>query len=419
MSIIVTRRGGVAVAALGLALSLPACGGGDDGADGDDPGDGTGADDGGPALPDADPACAEAPAPARMLVTSGLERPVYLTSPPGDDRLFVLEQHRGIRVIEDGEVRETPFLDLRGLMDFASGGEEGVLGLAFHPAFATNGRFFVTFTAERTGDTTRDAVLAEFAVSADPNVAEPEPVDEILVVPADARAHYGGQMMFGADGMLYLGTGDMQPTTDPGPVAQDLGSLAGKILRIDVGDAPGQTSVPADNPFVGEAGAREEIWAYGLRVPWRFDLDAETGDLYIADVGDARIEEIDHRPAGQQAGSNFGWPVVEGSLCVGGSTCPGEFAAPIHEYEHEGPSAVIGGAVYRGEAMPCLRGRYFYADHSAGWVRSLVVVDGQAAGHEEHAPLASELPTSFGRDASGEHYILELDGDIFRIVPGD
>ena len=418
----VTRCTSLQFLVAGAALAAACGGGGDDDGGGNDNG---GGDDGGIAeLPDADPSCAEAPDPARVPVVSlGDEfRPIFLTAPEGDDRLFIIEQKLGVRIVDaGGELLTTPFLDLSDIVQFQSGNYTGVLGLAFHPDYASNGRFFVTYTANMGGSSVEDVVLAEYAVSDDPDVAEPDPVgDPILFGVSTARGHFGGQIAFGPDGKLYAAFGDMDGEGgNTSGSAQDLGELAGKILRVDVGNAPGQASVPDDNPFVDQGGARGEIFAYGLRVPWRFSFDSMTGDFFVADVGENRVEEVNVRASGELAGTNFGWAIVEGSLCVD-DPCDAEGVAPVYAYDHEGgaPAAIIGGAVYRGSAMPCLGGRYFYADHESGAVKSFALNgSGQAAGHEEHAALRSALPTSFGVDGHGEMYVLELEGDVFKIAP--
>lgn len=414
--LLVTRRNRPGLVLL-VALAA-GCGGGDDGGGGG----GGGGDDGGPsALPDADPSCAAAPAPARELVTAVDGRPIYLTAPAGDDRLFVIDQKLGVRIIDaGGQLLATPFLDLSDIVQFQSGDYTGVLGLAFHPDYAANGRFFVTYTANLGGSSAEDLVLAEYAVSDDPDLADPEPVgDPILFGEATLRGHYGGQIAFGPDGMLYAAFGDMDAEQNPTGSAQDLGSLAGKLLRVDVGDAPGAWRVPDDNPFVDQAGARGEIYAYGLRVPWRWAFDAATGDIYIADVGGDEVEEVDLRAPGELAGSNFGWAIYEGSLCRD-QPCDLEGVPPVFSYAHDGeaPAAIIGGVVYRGDALPCLAGRYFFADHETGVVKSFALAGAQAAGVEEYAGLRSFLPTSFGLDGAGEMYVLEYEGDVYRIVPG-
>ncbi len=401
------------IALLAVALG---CGGGDDrGGAGDAGRIDAGRIDGGdlPGGPDGGASCAGAPEPVRHLVTAELERPVYLTSPPGDQRLFVLEQWAGlVRIIDGDQLLAAPFLDLSVEVDTPSG-ERGLLGLAFHPDYAQNGRFFVTFTANRDTDPIKDLVLAELAVSQDdPNRADPGMMREILFVPANERGHYGAQIAFGADGMLYLAVGDVDQPLNPTGSAQSLDSLAGKMLRIDVGDAPGDYSAPPDNPFIGQG--REEIWAYGLRQPWRWAFDGD--NLFIADVGHLQIEEVDALPVSQAAGANFGWAVMEGTICSGVS-CDVDAVLPVHEYEHAGPSAIIGGYVYRGAALPCLRGRYFYSDHKLGDVRSFVLEGDQAVDHMEHPSLKSSLITSFGQDAAGELYILELEGSVYRIAP--
>jgi glucose/arabinose dehydrogenase len=400
---------------------LFACGGDDDGSS---DGDNGGGDDGGlPDLPDADPSCVAAPTPTRVPAASGLDLPIFLTAPAGDDRLFVIEQKFGIRVIDaSGELLATPFLDLSDIVQFQSGEDPGVLGLAFHPDYEQNGRFFVTYTQQKGGSSSEDLVLSEFAVSDDPDLANPDPVgDPIFFALSTARGHYGGQIGFGPDGMLYVASGDMDAVTgnNESGSAQDLGNLAGKILRIDVGAAPGDYSVPDDNPFASQGGARGEVFAYGLRVPWRWSFDSMTGDFFVADVGNHRVEEVNVRASGELAGTNFGWPIVEGTLCVENG-CDAEGVQPVYAYDHEdgAPAAIIGGVVYRGSAMPCLGGRYFFADHETGMVKSFALnASGQAAGLEEYPDLRSSLVTSFGTDGHGEMYILELEGDVFRVAP--
>ncbi|HEU5055297.1 MAG TPA: PQQ-dependent sugar dehydrogenase [Kofleriaceae bacterium] len=406
-----------------LGVFLIACGGDDDGGGGG--GDGGGGDDGGlPDLPDADPSCAGAPAPTRVPVVTldGAEpRPIFLTAPAGDDRLFIIEQELArIRIVDAaGELLPTPFLDLSDTVG-NNGSYTGLLGLAFHPDYAANGRFFVTYTDSLGGSGAMDLALAEYGVSGDPDVAEPDPVGEpILFAVSTANGHYGGQLAFGPDQMLYAAFGDLDGEGgNPSGSAQDLGNLAGKILRIDVGDQPGDRAVPDDNPFVDQGGARGEVFAYGLRVPWRFAFDSMTGDFFVADVGQNRVEEVNVVPAGELGGANFGWAIVEGSLCVD-EPCEAEGVTPAYAYEHGGgPAAIIGGVVYRGSAMPCLAGRYFFADHETGRVRSFALnASGEAAGLEEHPALDSSLITSFGVDGNGEMYILELGGDVYRIAP--
>jgi glucose/arabinose dehydrogenase len=406
------------VVAVGLAVALATgCGGGGGGGDDDDhaPGDDTGDEPDAapePELPDADPACAGEPPPTRELVTDELEDPIFVTAPTGDPRLFAIEQLRArIRIIAGGELLAEPFLDLGGVAGDV--GERGLLGLAFHPDYAANGRFFVTYTRA----TDDDLVIAEYAVSGDPDVADPTELGELVRVGEADPSHYGGQIGFGPDDMLYAGIGDMDDNGNPTGSAQDLGLLTGKMLRIDVGAEPGDYSAPADNPFVGTKGARAEVWAYGLRVPWRWSFDRATDDLYIADVGEGSREEIDFRAAGAPAGANFGWPVREGTDCIA-EPCEGDFTDPVAEYPHEGTCAIIGGSVYRGDALPCLRGRYFYSDYCGAWVRSLVVVDGQAAGQQEHGGLSGGIPVSLGEDAAGELYVIDRLSGLFRVAPG-
>jgi hypothetical protein len=232
--------------------------------------------------------------------------------------------------------------------------------------------------------------------------------------------HNGGQILFGPDGMLYIGLGDGGSEGDPGGRGQSVTDLLGDILRIDVSSGPGYTA-PPDNPFVGRTDARPEIWSYGLRNPWRFTFDSPTGDLYIADVGGSAWEEVDvvTAAAGAGRGTNFGWAATEGSHCHATSECdPGAFTLPVLEYSHDEGCSITGGFVYRGAAIPALQGHYFYADYCRGWVRSFRLQDGQAVERQQWAALApgGTIP-SFGQDAAGELYILTAEGQVFRIVP--
>jgi len=308
-------------------------------------------------------------------VAQGLMRPVHVTAPPGDSRVFVVEQLSGlIRIVDGGgNLLPTPFLDLSGQV-FGSG-ENGLLSLAFHPSFATNGRCFV-YSNDMAGDTT----LAEYAVvPPTANTVQPGSEVVLLSMPQPAPQHNGGILAFGPfDGRLYLSTGDGGGGGDPLDQGQDLGTLLGKVLRLDVdGGAP--YAIPADNPFVGVPGVREEIWAYGVRNPWRGSFDRVTGDLWIGDVGQDALEEIDWLPAGL-GGMNLGWRCAEGTMCTGaaGCTCPStSFVDPVHEYDHSFGCSIIGGHVYRGAAIPDLGGTFFFGDYCTGSVWSFVW-DGQA-----------------------------------------
>jgi glucose/arabinose dehydrogenase len=351
---------------------------------------------------------------ALQQVAAGLGVPLYLTAPPGDSRLFIIEKGGAIRVVKDGALLPTPFLDLSTRV--SNGAEQGLLGLAFDPAYAANGRFIVHYT-DASGSTT---VSAYRVSAADPDQADPTSEAVLLTVAQPFPNHNGGQIAFGPDGMLYIGLGDGGGGGDPAGRGQSLADLLGDILRVDVGSGTGYT-VPADNPFVGQAGAQPEVWSYGLRNPWRFSFDAATGDLYIADVGENAWEEVDvvTAAAGAGRGNNFGWKVMEGRHCSAGPNCdPGQFTLPVLEYSHASGCSITGGFVYRGAAIPALQGHYFYADYCSGWVRSFRLQDGQAVEPHQWPTLApgGQIP-SFGQDAAGELYVMNAGGQVFRIVP--
>jgi glucose/arabinose dehydrogenase len=348
---------------------------------------------------------------ALELVADGLEQPLYLASPPGDpDRLFVVEREGTIRIVRDGAVVSTPFLDISD--DVTTEGEEqGLLGLAFHPAYGANGYVYVNYT-DRQGRTR----IVRFTATGD--VANPASDFTVLTIPQPAPNHNGGMLAFGPDGMLYIGAGD--GGDGQGDNAQDRGSLHGSLLRIDV-DGGTPYAVPTDNPFVGEAGARAEIWAKGFRNPWRFSFDRATDDLYIADVGEAVKEEIDFQLAISDGGENYGWDVMEGTACYeppSGCSTSG-FVRPIYEYDHSEGCSITGGYVYRGSSHPDLVGRYFFSDFCASWLRSFTIVGGIATDVRDHADAAAPLAgvASFGEDANGELYVLSMfSGTVHRIV---
>jgi hypothetical protein len=346
-------------------------------------------------------------------VASGLGFPLYLTSPAGDARLFIVEKGGAIRIVKDGTLLPTPFLTLAGRV--STGSEQGLLGLAFDPAYATSGRFVVHYT-----DVAGNTTVSLFRVSAsDPDQADP--AETVLLTAEQPFAnHNGGQILFGPDGMLYIGLGDGGSGGDPGGRGQSVTDLLGGILRVDVGSGTGYT-VPPDNPFVGRTDARPEIWSYGLRNPWRFTFDPLTGDLYIADVGQNAWEEVDvvTQAAGAGRGSNFGWNVTEGNHCYAAAGCDQTgLTPPVLEYSHDEGCSISGGFVYRGAAIPALQGHYFYADYCRGWVRSFRFQDGQALESQQWTALApgGSVP-SFGQDSAGELYILTAEGGVFRIVP--
>ena len=347
-------------------------------------------------------------------VASGLSFPLYLTAPVGDlARLFVVEKTGGIRIIKDGALLPGLFLDLSSQVSL--GNEQGLLGLAFEPEYTTNGRFLVHYT-----DLAGNTVLSRFQVSADPDRAEPASEQVILTAAQPASNHNGGQVVFGPDGFLYLGLGDGGSSGDPEGRGQGLSDLLGSILRLDV-RAGDPYTVPADNPFVGNPGARPEVWSYGLRNPWRFSFDRANGNLYIADVGQNQLEEVDVSTAADGAGRgvNYGWSIMEGSLCFRGPGCDQTgLTLPVLEYSHREGCSITGGYVYRGSAVPLIQGQYFYSDFCQRWVRSFRYADGRAE-EETSWPALSTGGTivSFGEDAAGELYILEAEGRVSRIVP--
>ncbi|HEY9013611.1 MAG TPA: PQQ-dependent sugar dehydrogenase, partial [Gemmatimonadales bacterium] len=263
-------------------------------------------------------------------VVTGLSAPLYLTAPAGDaSRLFLVEQTGAVRIVKDGALLPAPFLDLSGRI--SSGGEQGLLGLAFDPDYASTGRFVVHYT-----DPAGDTHLSAFRVSADPDVADAASEQILLTADQPYPNHNGGQVLFGPDGFLYLGLGDGGSANDPEGRGQDLTELLGSILRVDVSSGTSYT-VPGDNPFLATPGARPEIWSYGLRNPWRFSFDRATGDLYIADVGQNEFEEVDVSPASAGAGRgvNYGWKIMEGAHCLGGGQCDQTgLTLPVLEYGH-------------------------------------------------------------------------------------
>jgi glucose/arabinose dehydrogenase len=349
--------------------------------------------------------------PALELVVDGLASALHLTAPPGDARLFIVEQQGRIRIVENGSLLPTPFLTVTERI--YSGGERGLLSMAFHPQYSQNGYFFINYT-DRTGDTR----VVRYRVSANRNVADPASAQEILHVPQPYANHNGGLVAFGPDGKLYVGMGDGGGSGDPDENGQDPLELLGKMLRLDV-DGPLPYRIPADNPYAGRTDVRPEIWASGLRNPWRFSWDRTANLLYVADVGQSRLEEINVVPTAQ-AGLNYGWDVMEGGDCYeprNGCDRTG-LLLPAATYTHADGCSITGGFVYRGQDLPALRGHYFYADYCQGWIRSFRFAGGQAT-----EPRAwTELPnvgniTSFGEDGRGELYVTTSSGAVHKFVP--
>ena len=351
-------------------------------------------------------------------VATGLQSPTFVTVAPGDNnRLFVLEQAGIIRIVRGGQVQSQPFLDLRTRVGSAAS-EQGLLGLAFHPQYAQNGFFFVHYT-NRGGD----VQISRFQVTGDPQLADPNSEALLLNIPQPFPNHNGGMLAFGPkDGYLYIGVGDGGSANDPQDNAQRLDTLLGKILRIDV-DGLAPYAIPPTNPFVLDPGARQEIWAYGLRNPWRFSFDRETGGLWIGDVGQRTREEINFQPAASAGGENYGWRVREGTVCrPGEQECilPGA-VDPVHDYQKRGLRAVTGGYVYRGQAIPRLRGQYLFADYVRGNVWSLLPRGGSYTVLNRTRDLRPREIianiSSFGEDNAGEVYLVSYrSGKIYQIV---
>jgi glucose/arabinose dehydrogenase len=336
--------------------------------------------------------------------------PLYVTAPPGDRRrVFVVEQSGRIVLLLGGKRVRRPFLSLAG--EVTAGGEQGLLSMAFAPDYARTGLFYVYFT-DRTGNQR----VQEFRRSPDsPNRADKSSRRQLLVMDDPYPNHNGGLLLFGPDDLLYIGTGDGGSAGDPENRAQNLESPLGKILRIDPrrrGSSPYRS--PDSNPFVGRGG-RNEIYAYGLRNPWRFSFDRRTGDLYIGDVGQNSLEEIDYARRGGARGRNYGWSCFEGRRRFDGDrSCPGA-TPPILQYGRSGGEcSVTGGVVVRDPRLPALAGRYVYGDYCTGRIRSFRVRGGRATGDRGHDLRVPEL-SSFGEDARGRVYATSLSGPVYRL----
>lgn len=342
-------------------------------------------------------------------VASGFVRPVFLThAGDGSGRSFIVEQNGRIFVMQDGNVLGTPFLDASSLVS-RDANERGLLGLAFHPKYAENGFFYINYT-DRAGNT----VVARYTVSADdPNVADPESAQTILGVNQPYANHNGGDIAFGPDGYLYIGMGDGGSAGDPQGHAQNPSSLLGKMLRIDV-DGGEPYAIPEDNPFVTDSSYVPEIWALGVRNPWRFSFDALTGDLYIADVGQNQWEEVNFQPAGL-GGINYGWNIMEGMHRYSGEPVPEGLTPPFAEYSHAEGCSITGGYVYRGEELPDLQGFYFFADYCSGVIWSSYR---DAAGTWQTNPFMESGLTvsSFGVDEAGELYVINHTGTVTKLA---
>jgi len=353
---------------------------------------------------------------ALELVTGGLTAPVGVVSAEdGTGRLFVVERAGRVMIVEaDGSLRLEPFLDIRAQVKAFN--EQGLLGLVFHPQFETNRRLFIHYT--RRSD---EAIVISEISAGNGQQADPASERPLLVIPDPFVNHNGGQLAFGPDGYLYIGLGDGGDSGDPFDNGQSLETLFGKLLRIDVDAVPDEGkayAVPADNPYAADGiqpgAGLPEIWAYGLRNPWRFSFDRATGDLYIGDVGQARWEEIDRQPTGSRGGENYGWSVMEGTHCYYYNVCDPIGVEPIVEYGREIGEAVIGGYVYRGSRQPGMVGAYFFGDYDLGTIFTLQV-DGSAVSAKPILETSFSI-TSFGEGEDGELYMVDLQGDLFHLT---
>jgi glucose/arabinose dehydrogenase len=368
-----------------------------------------------------------------IRVASGLTQPLFVTWPPNDPtRMFVVEKVSGtqqgrIRIVDmttqPGTILPTPFLTL----SVSTGSEQGALCMAFHPNYASNGKFYVSYT-----NTSGNSVIAQYTVSANPNVADPSSAVQVMTLAQPFTNHNGGWIGFGPDGYLYCAFGDGGSGGDPGNRAQNINILLGKMLRIDVdgddfpADSTRNYAIPPDNPFAGATPGLDEIWAYGLRNPWRNSFDRETGDMWIGDVGQNTWEEIDFAPAGV-GGRNYGWRCYEGNAAFNTSGCgaASNYVFPVHVYGRSLGFSTTGGYVYRGNAICDLRGTYFFADYGTSRIWSFRYtgsnnppVTDRTSQLAPGGGLSIASPASFGEDLFGELYICDINGgEVFKIVP--
>lgn len=347
-------------------------------------------------------------------VFTGLELPVFLThAGDGSERLFMIEKPGRIYVAADATSNPQLFLDITDRVG-SGGNEQGLLGMAFAPDYAESGYFYVNYT-DRSGTT----IVSRFQVTDDPDQADPRSEWEVLSVAQPARNHNAGMLAFGPDDMLWIGLGDGGAANDQFRHGQNAQTMLGAMLRIDVSDPDVAYTVPEDNPYVGDDDVLDEIWAIGLRNPWRYSFDAETGDLWMADVGQNQYEEVNLVTADMldEGGLNFGWPVMEGLHCFASDTCEqSDYYAPIHEYTHRGNGcSVTGGYVYRGADFPELDGVYFFADYCTGFLwASWQDADGEQ--QMERVLETGLTVSSFGVDENGELYLIDYSGEIQRLV---
>ncbi|MCB1049938.1 MAG: PQQ-dependent sugar dehydrogenase [Acidobacteria bacterium] len=353
------------------------------------------------------------------VIGSGQLSKITSITNAGDERLFILEQDGRIRIFENNGLLATPFLDIASIVN-SGDPERGLLGLAFHPDYAQNGYFFVNYTIAN-----GDGRVARYQVSNDPNLADPASGKILITIPHPGNNnHNGGAMAFGPDGYLYFTMGDGGGGGDPNCNAQNLNDLRGKMLRLDVDQNINQApyhGIPPSNPFVGVSNTRSEIWAYGLRNPWKFSFDQLTGDMFIGDVGQGSWEEIDFQPANSPGGENYGWKVMEGNHCFGTSNCqPGIpacfdplYVLPILEYSHSFGCSVTGGYRYRG-CFSEFQGQYLYGDYCSGRIWAATEISPGVWSTTEIFDTTL-LITSFGEDIHGNVYVAGRNGPIHRI----
>ena len=350
--------------------------------------------------------------PPRLKLVARFDNVTHVAAPPGDPRLFVVEQAGRVRLVKGGKPVARPFLDIASQVRHR--GEQGMLSIAFAPDFASSGKFYVDYNG------TDGAVrVVEYAVGSDPDRADPGTRRELLRIPKPHENHNGGQLVFDAKGMLIVSIGDGGSGNDPDNNAQDLGSILGKLLRIDPKPAGGKPyGIPPDNPYVSRSGARPEVWAYGLRNPWRFSFDPETGDLYVGDVGQYAIEELNAVPRAKQAGANYGWRVFEGRRRNFKGETPntaGALIEPVHQFNHDGGRCVItSGVVYRG-SVAALRGKFLFGEYCTG---ALWSIPAGTAARPEVTTLALSAPqvSTFGVDGFGEVYVASGNGEVWLIT---
>jgi glucose/arabinose dehydrogenase len=384
-------------------MALAACGD-DGGGDSEQPAEP-------PATAEADPGkTGSGEGGVRLEKVGDFDQPLYVTQPPGSEDLYVAEKPGRIRLVRDGEVVEQPVLDISDAV--SDSGEQGFLSIAFAPDFAESRLLYAYYT-----DAEQDQRVVEFEMNADGTEIDPASEREVLLMDDFASNHNGGLVVFGPDDLLYIGTGDGGIGDDVQRQAQDLGSPLGKLLRIDPAQSGGRPySIPADNPFADTPGARPEIYSYGLRNPWRYSFDRDTGALAIGDVGQNALEEIDYVGRNQGSGANFGWSAFEGDQRFNEDQEAEGHVLPVLTYGPEEGCSVTGGYVVRDPELPSLEGRYVYGDFCASQLRSFVPGKGEA---RDDSPLGLEVSqlSSFGEDEQGRIYATSLDGPVFRLVP--